>query len=61
MKRYTAEQNNKAITQLNRLTIAKITSGKSVSKKGYTPNQLLNIQRLANRLNHGKEFVIAYR
>lgn len=61
MKRYTTEQNSARITQLNRLTIARITSGKRVSKEGYTNNQLLNIQRLANRLNHGKEFVIAYR
>ena len=59
--RYTTEQNSTRITQLNRLTIAKITSGKRVSKKAYTPNQLLNIQRLANRLNHNKEFVVAYR
>lgn len=61
MKRYTSEQNTKAITQLNRLTIAKITSGKRVNKEGYTNNQLLNIQRLANRLNKEKDFVIAYR
>lgn len=58
--RYTAEQNTTHITQLNRLTIAKITSGKRVNKEGYTNNQLLNIQRLANKLNHNKEFVIAY-
>lgn len=60
MKRYTSEQNTRAITQLNRLTIAKITSGKRVSKKGYTPNQLLNIQRLANKLNPNKDIIIAY-
>ena len=61
MNKYTSESNTKRITQLNRLTIAKITSGKRVSKKGYTPNQLLNIQRLANRLNPDKEIVIAYK
>ena len=48
------------VKQLSRLTIAKITSGKQVSKAGFTNEQLLSIQRLANRI-HKKEIVIAYR
>ena len=57
---YTSELNTKTYRQLNKLTIAKITSGKRIDSKGYTKEQLLSVQRLANRLNHEKDFVIAY-
>lgn len=57
---YNSNMNSKAYTCLNRLTIARITSGKRVNATGYTTEQLLLVQRLANRLNSEKEIVIAY-
>ena len=60
MNIYNSNMNNKAYTCLNRLTIARITSGKRISAMGYTTEQLLLVQRLANRLNSEKEIVIAY-
>lgn len=60
--KYTVEDNSIRYTQLSRLAIAKITSGKRVNKEGFTVRQLHNIQKFANRLpqNKDKDFVIAY-
>lgn len=43
--------NDKTYKQLNRLTIARITTGRRKVIKGvYTPEQIFNIQRLVNKL-----------
>jgi hypothetical protein len=59
---YSTEDNSYRYIQLSKLAIAQITSGKRVSKQGFTLEQLHNIQKFANRLpqNKGKDFVIAY-
>lgn len=58
---YTSELNTTRYTQLNRLAIAQITTGKKrLKKEAFTPLQLLNIQRFANRQHPDKDFVIAY-
>jgi len=46
---------------LNRLTIARITTGKKkVNKNAYTDKQLFSIQRLANKTHKEKEFIIIW-
>ena len=59
---YTQEDNSIRYTQLSRLAIAQITSGKRVNKEAFTLKQLHNIQKFVNRLpqNKDKDFVIAY-
>lgn len=52
---------DKTYKQLNRLTIARITTAKKrLDKQAYTNEQLFNIQRLANKINHDKDFIIIY-
>lgn len=58
---YNQELNSAQYTCLNRLTIAKVTSGRQVSAVAYTGPQLLRIQRLARQLHPDKNTVIAYR
>ena len=51
--------NNKTYKQLNRLTIARITSGKKkLDKTVYTSEQLFNVQRLINKLYTGGDKVL---
>ena len=57
-----SNNNSGAYTQLSRLAIAKLTSGKRLNGDVFTAKQLHNIQRFANGLpkNKDKDFVIAY-
>lgn len=59
---YTTINTDGVYRQLNKLVIARITSGKIINNiEVYTPLQALSVQRLTNRLNHGKNGVIAYK
>ena len=51
--------NNKTYKQLNRLTIARITSGKKrLDKRVYTSEQLFSVQRLINKLYTGGDKIL---
>ena len=57
----TVYNNTVSYKQLNRLTIARITSAKKrLDKEAYTQEQLFNIQRLANKIHKDKEFIIIF-
>lgn len=54
---YTSVNTDGVYRQLNKLVIARITSGKIINNiEVYTPLQALSVQRLVNRLNSEKRY-----